>query len=241
MSAYLELVIDSDIHRLENPHFCTVDLEVFLKKHGCFKKGGEILDMGSGIGAPIHHYYKKNPECSFLGIDHRDETIEYGNEEARKRGTSGINFEKVDWDKLPQNYINRFDGIISTHSLCCLKHIEDGLLPMLDLKPRWIGINSLFYEGPLDVLIHIRRHNDLEYGDDNPDADFNTFSLERTVEICSQHGYKVYFEPFFPPESIPRRKDRDRGTFTMPTEIHERTQFSGPVHLPWYFVLAIKE
>jgi hypothetical protein len=241
MSVHLDRIFEREIQRLENPHFCTVALEKFLKKHGCFREGNEILDMGSGIGAPIHYYYKKNTECRFLGVDHREDCIFAGNEEAKKRGASGISLEQVDWDNLPQDFTSRFDGIISTHSLCCLKHIEDGFLPMFDLKPRWIGVNSLFYEGPLDVLIHIRRLNDLEYGDDNPDGDFNIFSLEKTAELCAQHGYKFYFEPFFPPESIPEREDRDRGTFTMPTKIHERTQFSGPVHLPWYFVLAIKE
>ena len=29
---------------------------------------------------------------------------------------------------------------------------------MFRLKPNWIAINSLFYDGPLDVLIHIRDH-----------------------------------------------------------------------------------
>jgi hypothetical protein len=45
-----------------------VALEEFLKKHGCFRKGGEILDMGSGIGAPIHYYYKKILNVDFWGL-----------------------------------------------------------------------------------------------------------------------------------------------------------------------------
>jgi hypothetical protein len=65
---------------------------------------------------------------------------------------------------------------------------------MLDLKSRWIGVNSLFYEGPLNILIYIRRLHDLGYVDNNPDGDFNIFSFEKTIELFIQQGYKFYFE-----------------------------------------------
>jgi len=79
-----------------------------------------------------------------------------------------------------------------------MKQLEDSLLPIFDLKPRWTGINSLFYEGPLDVLIHIRHHNNPNFGDGYPDGDFNIFSMEKAREVCGKYGYKVNFEPFFP-------------------------------------------
>ena len=233
--------INRELQRIEKQHFCTIALEEFLKRNGCFTEKTEVLDMGSGIGVPIYHYYKMNPNIRFLGIDHREDCVNFGNEEAKKRGASGISLELVNWKALPENYKNRFDGVISTHSLCCMKKVEDGLIPILELNPRWIGINSLFYDGPLDVLTHIRRHNDPEHGDDNPDGDFNIFSMDNAVAICANYDYKVQFEPFYPPEPIPRREDKDRGTFTMKTEYSDRTQFSGPVLLPWYFLLATKK
>ena len=42
---------------------------------------------------------------------------------------------------------------------------------LLNLNPNWIGLNSLFYEGPCDVLIHIRDYTRPEITDEYPDAD----------------------------------------------------------------------
>ena len=33
-------------------------------------------------------------------------------------------------------------------------------------------------------------------------------------------------------------KDRSRGSYTMVTALNKKTVFTGPVHLPWYFVFT---
>ena len=73
----------------------------------------------------------------------------------------------------------RPDGVITEKTICTFKNIEIPLNNILRLKPQWIGINSLFYDGPLDVLIHIRDRikNKLKIEDNNPDGDFNIFSI----------------------------------------------------------------
>ena len=53
MSAHLELIFERKIQ------ICIVASEEVLKIFGFFREANEILDMGSGIGAPIHYYYKK--------------------------------------------------------------------------------------------------------------------------------------------------------------------------------------
>ena len=53
--------INRELQRIEKQHFCTIALEEFLKRNGCFREKTEILDMGSGIGVPIYHYYKFYP------------------------------------------------------------------------------------------------------------------------------------------------------------------------------------
>ena len=54
-------------------------------------------------------------------------------------------------------------------------------------------------------------------------------------------GYKIIKkEPFFPEKKIPKPKGKIRGSYTMKTELNKLTIFSGPVHLPWYFLLLKK-
>ena len=47
-------------------------------------------------------------------------------------------------------------------------------------------------------------------------------------------------EPYFPKKKIKKQGKRKRGSYTIKTEFHKYSTFSGPVYLPWYFVLAKK-
>jgi hypothetical protein len=50
----------------------------------------------------------------------------------------------------------------------------------------------------------------------------------------------VHVEPFTITVDLPKPKDGQRGTYTVRTEWNKRSQFSGPVYLPWHFVLAVR-
>lgn len=230
----------SELAQITSPYHSTVALEAFLVRHGCFDAGTEVLDVGTGIGAVLHYLRERHPDVRFLGTDYNAEKIRTGMNLIERLGADGIELETADWFDLPTGYRDRFSGVISVHAICCVKRIEQGMAPFFALNPDWIAINSLFHDGPIDVLVHIRNYENPDLADDDPDGDFNTFSLGKTEELFAAHGYEMIAEPFFPPEVIPRGPGGGRGTYTMRTEIHERTQFSGPVHLPWHFVLGRK-
>jgi len=228
----------SEYPQIDNPYFSTIAFEEFLAARGGFLDGKEIFDIGTGIGANLYYFAAKNPGVRFLGGDYNADKIAEAKDVAKARGDNGLAFETVDWFDISDGYRGRFDGIINVHTLCCFKRIEPAIEALCALEPRWIAFNSLFYEGPLDVMIHIRDHDNPAIGDDNPDGDFNIFSLPLVRELFTKHGYKLHSEPFHPPQALPQPNNGARGTFTAQTEWHERTQFSGPVHLPWHFLFA---
>ena len=197
-----------------------------------------VLDMGTGIGSNLHYFGQRNPGVKFLGADYNLRKIEEATEIARDRGASSLSFEALDWFNLPKRLDSVFDGVFNIHTLCCFRHIEPAVKALCALHPRWVAFNSLFYEGPLDVMIHIRDHDNPVISDDNPDGDFNTFSLPRLRDVFAEQGYVTTAEPFHPPEALPRPAGGARGTYTVATDWHERSQFSGSVYLPWYFVFA---
>jgi len=218
----------SELAQFEQPYHSTVAFERFLAGHGCLVPGTRVLDAGTGLGAVPHYLRRKHPDVRFTGVDYNADKI-------AASLAAGVELEVADWFRLPPPHYGAYDGVISVHAICTCLHIEDGLAPLMALNPGWIAINSLFYDGPLDVLIHIRNHERLA-SDLSSDGDFNVFSLERTAAAFAEQWYEMISEPFFPPEALPRKPGR--GTYTMRTELHEHTQFSGPVHLPWHFVLA---
>jgi hypothetical protein len=228
----------SEYPQIEKPYYSTVAFEEFLARQGGFRDGAEILDIGTGIGANLHYFADQNPGVQFLGGDYNGDKIAEANDVAKARGANSLKFETVDWFAMADSYRGRFDGIINVHTLCCFKRVEPAIEAVCALEPRWIAFNSLFYEGPLDVMIHIRDHDNPAIGDDNPDGDFNIFSLPLVRETFAKHGYQLHAEPFHPPQALPRPANGARGTFTAQTEWHERSQFSGPVYLPWHFLFA---
>ena len=118
------------------------------------------------------------------------------------------------------------------------------ILNLIKLKPKWIAINSLFYRGEVDVLIHIRETKSIysmNYKDNDPDGDFNIFSINNLKRLLKNKNYKITkIHEFFPKEQIIINK-KFRGTYTIKTEINKNTCFSGPVYLPWHFILIEKK
>lgn len=229
----------SEIKQLLNTYQSTIAFFNFLKKNNVFKNPYlNILDAGCGIGANIHYYSKKLPKAKFVGIDYLKERIKYA-KNINKNPNVNFFVDNILSNKKPIR--KNINLVTCVHTLCCFKKIDIPLKYMFNLKPDWIAINSLFYEGPLDVLVHIRDHNS-NIQDNNVNSDFNIFSLINLKKILKKTDYKIYkFQPFFPNRKIPKPKKGKRGSYTIKTEFNQKTTFSGPVHLPWYFVLLKKK
>jgi len=230
------------IKQLEKPYQSTIFFEEYLKKNGCLKNNSKILDVGCGYGATLHYLKEKNPQINFIGIDYNPDNIDKAKYYAKINGFSDLNFETGDWFNLPKKFENYFDGVFSIYTLCCFKNIDQAISSLCELNPEWISFISLFYDGDLDVLIHIRDDNWPEIDDDNPDGDFNIFSIEKTKKIFDKYDYEVEIKQFFPSAPIPKdENNKGRGSYTINTEMNEHSVFSGPVYLPWHIVLAKKK
>jgi hypothetical protein len=60
-------------------------------------------------------------------------------------------------------------------------------------------------------------------------------------KYLKENGYGEFIaEKFSIKIDLPRPANGERGTYTVKTEWDDRTMFSGPVHLPWYFILTKK-
>lgn len=236
--ARINYIPKSELKQFKKPYNSTIAFYNLLSKLNLFnKKIKNILDIGTGIGSNLQYFSSVQNQINFLGTDYQSHLIRFAKKLNRNKR---IKFKELDISKSVSSYREKFDGIICIHTLCCFKKIDNVIKNFCSIKPKWIAINSLFFEGDLDVLIHIRDHKNKKVDDNNPNADFNIFSLKRVEEIFKNNGYKLIAKkPYFPVNTI-KRQGKNRGSYTMKTEINKHTTFSGPVHLPWYFVVAKK-
>lgn len=250
MDSYVEhskKYIEDDYRR---PKHSTQAFTNFLRDNECFRLDDNdiVIDMGTGGGSGLYQLARAFPEASFLGLDYNAELVSWINKSFFKQhaefclGNMAVDYG--DWTK-PEDIIasckKNIKGVMSVHALCTLKHFSDAASYLIALKPDWIAFNSLFYDGPLDVLIHIRDRN-LDMSDDNPDADFNIHSLPYAIEYMRTKGYRAKaVKPFEIATPLAKPSGGKRGTFTVRTEWSQYSQFSGPVYLPWHFVLFEKD
>jgi len=228
----------SEIIQFKKPYNSTIAFYKLMSDLNLFKKDiKNIIDIGTGIGSNLQYFSKREKEINFLGTDYQSSRISL----AKKLNKNHkIKFKKFNILESITDFKNKFDGLICIHTLCCFKKIDKVIDNMCGIKPKWIAINSLFFDGDLDVLIHIRDHKNKKVNDDNPNADFNIFSLAKIEKFFKKNGYKIIIKkPYFPNKAI-KKRGKERGSYTIKTEIHKNTTFSGPVHLPWYFVIAKK-
>tara|TARA_B100000767_G_scaffold73582_1_gene70249 strand:- start:1344 stop:2048 length:705 start_codon:yes stop_codon:yes gene_type:complete len=230
---------NSEITQFNKPYDSTIAFyELLLKLKLLNKNTKNIIDIGTGIGSNLKFFSSKNKNINFLGTDYDISKIKKGQE---LNTNPKIKFKKLNILKSIKSFQNKFDGLICIHTLCCFKELDVVIGNFCKIKPKWIAINSLFFDGDLDILIHMRDHKNKKLKDNNPDADFNIFSLKRIKEIFKKNGYQIISKnPYFPKKKIKKLEKGKRGSHTIKTEIHRYTTFSGPVNLPWHFIVAKK-
>ena len=229
---------DSELRQINSPYQSTISFEKFLIKNKVLnKKTKFILDLGCGLGAQIDYFSKRFPTIKFEGWDYSKKQIKKANKMNKNPNNK---FYAKDILKINKKKYY-FDVTISIHTFCCFKNMEELFNSVSRINSKWIAVNSLFYDGPIDVLTHIRGYEKSSLKDNDPDGDFNIHSLTRLSTIAKKKGYKLIKKiPFFPQKKIPKPKKGVRGSYTIKTQFNKFTLFSGPVHLPWYFVLLKK-
>lgn len=233
----------SEIAQLTTPYMSTLELKSTLVSLISEHNTNIVLDLGCGIGAQSFFLAKNFPDVSFVGLDYNPNHIDVATVFSKKEEITNLSFEVFDIFNPDQSSTNKFKekkiGLFSLHALCCFRNFEPFFDAIIQLNPSWFVVKSLFFHGPLEVLIHIRDFNNPQH-DDDPNSDFNIFSKEKVTEYLKSNSFNVEYSDFYPEKSLPRPIDGKRMSYTMSTDFHPRTQFSGPVHLPWSFLKATR-
>ncbi len=198
-----------------------------------------IIDIGAGAGAATYYLANKNSGTEFIGVDLSKELIDCAKKTSREFNLTNLSFDTGDWFNLDKKWVG-VDGVISLQTLSWLPEMRNPMTQIFEvIKPDWIGLTSLFYEGDISCKIEVFEHSR------SRKTFYNVYSLKELNRLAVSYGYEIVKSNRFDIKiDIPKPTDIDRmGTFTEKIEGssgYKRLQISGPLLMNWYFVLIKK-
>ncbi|MFX1554509.1 MAG: class I SAM-dependent methyltransferase [Promethearchaeota archaeon] len=226
--------------QFKNPYRSTVHFCDFLEEQNVMEQG-RIIDIGAGLGANIKYMAERFPNISFTGIELNAHLVEIGNRFLRKECINNCKLIQGDLYNLDNIFIEKFDGVVSYQTLSWLPEYETALQKMIKLNPKWIGITSLFYEGPINTTILIQDYSQKVGKKPFLESYYNIYSLDLIEQLLTENKFTIFkYKPFEIDIDLEQPKTRRMGTYTIKTIEGKRLQISGPLLMSWYFVFASK-
>lgn len=235
--------LDDDAYRYhkaqwETPKRSTVAFEQFAREQ--IAKSRNIIDMGAGSGASTATLAREHKNVNFTAFEYSGELTDIGRKIASDKGITNLSFEQGDWFKLDES--REFDGCVSLQTLSWLPDYAEPLLAIFrKIKPEWLALTSLFYEGDITCRIEVEEHKKARK------SFYNVYSLPAISRLCSEEGYSlVQATPFEIDIDIERPANLDiMGTYTRTLVAsgsgkQERIQISGPLLMNWQMLLIQK-
>jgi SAM-dependent methyltransferase len=236
----------SGYHRRQysEPNRSTVMFCDWMEAVGLLKTDAaqSVMDIGAGLGANVNYMAHRYPRSRFLGIELNPQLAAAATEALSAAGAENGAVEQGDLYDLDARHVGAFDGVLSYMLLSWLPDFAEPLARMAALRPRWIAMTSLFYDGPVNTVVRTQDYT-LPIGD-SPyrESYYNIYAMPLVRECLARLGYGGFVcTPFEIDIDLAQPDDGGMRSFTRRLADGRRLQFGGPVHLSWHFIAATRD
>ena len=238
--------------QLAQPYQSTIAFFDFLDRYGRLHHDSLIVDACCGSAANSFYAISRYPGLRSVAFDYQQEFLDIAKnhlDELASDNTTiaeSIQFIRSDIYSLDATLAKSQllpsppDGIIFLQTLSWLSDWREALIQLASLDSPWIAMSSLFYPGLLEAQVSINKYTDSHFLMSS--FPYNILSAQLVKSCLRSLGYtNFYFEPFQISQPLPQPQDvNSMGTYTIEAAHKGLLQFSGPLHMPWYFLLATK-
>jgi SAM-dependent methyltransferase len=226
--------------QVSTPYESTKKFFSFLNKK-IKLKNKNIIDLGCGSGANLIHLKETYQPGICFGFDQNKDLIDLAKQYSKQRKLKNLHFAVKDIQKASQKKLLKpnIDGVISMQTLSVLDNYEKTIIFAKKLKPKFICVNSLFWEGNIDFKISV---NFLEKKKRNIKKinHYNIYSIKHYIQFLKKQGYKKNIFMKFKTEKNLKTKDKSlMGSYSIKLNGGSEIK-SGPLILDWYFILSYK-
>lgn len=221
------------IRQFRNPYRITIGFKNFLEQNIVIDNE-HILDIGCGPGNSLDYIAKAFPNSLFTGMDINEDLFNL-----YKGNCNNIEFCQGDCFDIDRQFIGKFDGVISMQTLSWLPEITKPLEEICKIRPKWIAISSLFYDGKINYNISLENYERPTNGRDFSQVYYNIYSVPLLREILKKFGYyKFRYEPFEIDIDISKPAHADLGYYTIKKDDGKRLAFNTCLYQPEGFIFA---
>ena len=230
--------------QFQTPYQSTIAFCDWLEELGLLPGGADrtIADFGGGMGANAYYMAKRFSVSKIISIDLNPDLVSKGEKLLSSLMPDGqVEVEVDDWYNLDARHTGRYEGIVSYQCLSWLPEIDSAISALAKLESKWIACTSLFFEGDVETEIKVRDHYNSAGGLPYRDSFYNIYSLPRTKKLFEKLGFSGFsFKAFEMPIDLSKPTTGGLGTYTEATAVGRRFQLSGPLLMPWYFIMATR-
>ena len=234
--------LDYHVRQFDTPYRSTVSmLDLAATVAGPGSTTG--LDVACGAGANLYHLGRAFPRIEWTGVDLAADLFRVGERLMAERNVPRMpRFVAGDAYRLAEYLPPRsFDLVFCFQTFLSVPAYEPLLESLLAMvKPGgWACISSLFTESLVDARIELRQYHDRTCTNFDGPAFYNVYCLDRFTAECRKHGaVEVRAAPFTIDQDLPQPSHGQMGTYTERLADGRRIQLSGPLLMPWQFVLV---
>ena len=194
------------------------------------------LDLACGNGKKLMYLKQKFHNKKYcLGLDF--------NKKLLKKIKQINSYENLDLKygnilNLKDSYVNKFQLITSFQTLSWLEDYEKASIQMIKLKPKYIGLSSLFWKGLIDFKIKLNFLKNNSYQRNLKYFNYyNIYSLNNFLDFFKVNKYEsIYCKKFEIKKELRKNFSIDMQTYTMKSK-KKNIQISGPLIMNWYFII----
>lgn len=239
---YKKFRTDYFYKQLEKPYQSTEKFFDFLEKQRLIYKNTSLIDACCGSGVNSFYAHNRFTCNKIIGFDAQMKLINIGNKylENNYNFKTNIEFLNLDLFKCPTEFKHlKMDGAICLQTLMLFKDWKKFLKLLSELNTNWIALSSLFYEGRIEVKQEFDELD--ENGESITSFTYTILSIPIVEKYLKKIGFReVYWEKFDIEIDLLRGDINQIGTYTVLTDEKKRLQMSGPMSMPWWFVIAKK-
>lgn len=200
------------------PYRSTVHFAEFIR--GNMAGAEQVIDAGCGAGGPTNYLAQTFPSTQFTGIDVSRDLIE------RAEPSHNLDFEVESLEALKVRF--DVDGVTLLQVLSWMPNYEQPLHQIATrIRPKWIAFSTLIYPGDIDAKIVVTEHRRPRQ------SYYNVYGMPGMIRFMAKERYRlVKAQQFEIDVKLPPVDPNLMGTWTA-----HGLQFSGPLILPWAFVM----